>query len=77
MRTAIKTLVLAIVALICTTVEASAQKISAAAIVDQHYASQTANYKYMMLMLAIAYGVYMMLYIKRKREVNRFLGKTN
>ena len=77
MRTAIKSFVLALVAIICVSIEASAQKISAAAVVDQHYAAQTTNYKYMMLALAAAYAVYAMLNMKRKRELSRFMGKTN
>ena len=75
MRTTIKTLVLALVAFICFATEASAQKLSAAAVVDQHYATETAHYKVIMLGLAVVYAVYMMLYMKRKREVNRFMGK--
>ena len=75
MRTAIKSFVLALVAIICVSIEASAQKISAAAVVDQHYAAQTATYKFMMLVLALAYGVYLALHMKRRREMNRFLGK--
>ncbi len=75
MRTTIKTLVVIVASFILFTVEASAQKLSAAAIVDQHYATQTNSYKWMMLGLAGVYAVYMMLYMKRRREVNRFMGK--
>lgn len=70
-----KSLLIALIAILLCTVEAAAQKISAAAVADQHYAAQTANYKLMMVGLAVAYGIYLMLYVKRKREVNRFMGK--
>jgi hypothetical protein len=74
MRTTIKTLVLAVAAIICATVEASAQQLSAA-IVDQHNPNETSNYKFMMLGLAVIYVVYTMLNMKRKRELNRLMGK--
>ena len=75
MKTTIKTLAIAIAAITCSAVEASAQKISAAAIVDQHYASETSNYKFMMLVLAAAYGVYVILHNKRRKQADRFLGR--
>jgi len=76
MRTTIKAFAIAVVAMICSTVEVSAQKIAAAAIVDQHNASETANYKLMMLGLAIIYGVYVMLSMKKKRELSRLMGRS-
>jgi Ca2+/Na+ antiporter len=75
MKTAMKTLAIAIVAMIGSTIEASAQKIAAAAIVDQHYTSETNNYKFMMLVLGAAYGVYVILHNRRRKQMDRFLGK--
>jgi negative regulator of sigma E activity len=74
MKTAIKSLAIVLAAIICS-VEASAQKIAAAAIVDQHYASETNNYKFMMLVLGAAYGVYVILHNRRRKQMDRFLGK--
>ncbi len=75
MKTTIKTLVLSIVAVFLFTVAASAQKVSVA-IIDQHYASETAHYKFIMAGLAAIYVVYLVLHNKRRKEVNRFLGKS-
>ncbi len=75
MKTTIKTLVLSVVAMFLFTVSVSAQKVSVA-IVDQHYASETAHYKFIMAGLAIVYVVYLVLHNKRRKEVNRFLGKS-
>lgn len=58
-----------------TASEAAAQKVGAAAVVDQHYAAQSANYKLMMIGLALVYGVYLLLSLRRKKEMNRFSGK--
>ncbi len=74
MKTIIKTLVLSFIAVILFTVSASAQKVSVA-IVDQHYASETAHYKFIMAGLAVIYVVYLVVHNKRRKEVNRFLGK--
>ncbi len=76
MKTTIKTLVLSFVAVLLFTVSASAQKVSVA-IVDQHYASETAHYKFIMAALATVYVVYLVLHNKRRKEVNRFLGKSD
>ena len=75
MKTTIKTLAIAVFAIVFSTVEASAQKIATAAIADQHYAAETSNYKFMMLSLALAFGAYLFLQIRRNREVNRMMGK--
>ncbi len=74
MKTTIKTLVLSFVAVFLFTVAASAQKVSVA-IVDQHYAAETAHYKFIMAGLAAIYVVYLVVHNKRRKEVNRFLGK--
>lgn len=73
MKKSIKVLLVFLAAIVCT-IEASAQQISAA-VADQHYAAQTSKYKLMMLALAGVYAVYMVLNLRRKREMNRFLGK--
>jgi uncharacterized membrane protein len=75
MKTTIKTIVITVAAFIFFATEVSAQKVSAAAVVDQHYAAQTSSYKLMMLALAGVYGLYVVLYVKRKKEVNRFMGR--
>jgi hypothetical protein len=74
MKTTIKSLAIVLAAIICS-VEAGAQKIAAAAIVDQHYASETNNYKFMMLALGAAYGVYVILHNRRRKQTDRFLGR--
>jgi Ca2+/Na+ antiporter len=74
MRTAIKTIAIVFAAMIAFISESNAQQLSAA-IVDQHSPSETSSYKLMMLGLAIAYCVYMMFSMKRKREINRLMGK--
>jgi hypothetical protein len=74
MRTAIKSIAIVFAAIIAFVSETNAQQLSAA-IVDQHNASEASNYKLMMLGLAIAYSVYMMFNMKRKREINRLMGK--
>jgi uncharacterized membrane protein len=75
MKTTIRTIVITVAAFIFFATEVSAQKVSAAAVVDQHYAAQTSSYKLMMLALAGVYGLYVVLYVKRKKEVNRFMGR--
>ncbi len=75
MKTTIKTMVLTAAAFIFFATEASAQKISAAVVIDQDYATQTSSYKLMMIALAGVYALYVVLYVKRKKEVNRFMGK--
>jgi len=73
MRT--KSFILSIAAIICF-VGANAQKV-AVAVVDQHYAAETSNYKFIMAGLATAFGVYVYLHNKRRKEVNQFLGKAD
>lgn len=77
MKTFIKSLLIAFVSVILFSVEASAQKVAAAAVADQHYAAQTANYKLMMIALAAVYGVYLVLRIRRKKEMDRILGNNS
>jgi hypothetical protein len=73
MRTAFKSIVLTAAAIICYVTSVSAQKVSMA-IVDQHDAAQTANYKLIMAGLAIVYAVYLVLHNRRRREISRFMG---
>ena len=75
MKTTIKAVVLAFVAIIAFASETNAQQLSAA-IIDQHSASEANNYKLMMLALAGIYAVYTMLNLKRKRELNRLMGRS-
>jgi hypothetical protein len=74
MRTKIQALVMTVAVMICFASNVSAQKVSA--VIDQHYASQANNYKMMMALLTAVYVVYLVLHNKRRREVSRFLGKT-
>jgi hypothetical protein len=74
MKTTIKSIIMSVAALFCFAVGVSAQKVSVA-IVDQHYASEETHYKMLMGLLASAYVVYMVMHNKRRKEVNRFLGK--
>ena len=74
MKATIKTLAIAIVMIIFST-GVNAQQLSAA-IVDQHNAAETTNYKLMMLALAGIYAVYMVISMKRKREISRLMGKS-
>lgn len=74
MKTFIKSLLLVFVSVVLISVDAAAQKVAAAAVADQHYAAQTANYKLMMIALAGVYGIYLFLRIRRKREMDRILG---
>ena len=74
MRTTIKSLVLVLVVTICLSVQASAQKVSAA-VIDQHYATQAASYKMMMLALGAIAVVYTIVYARHKRQINRYMGK--
>jgi F0F1-type ATP synthase membrane subunit a len=74
MRTAIKSLVLVLVATICFSIQSSAQKVSAA-VIDQHYASQAASYQTMMLALAVITVGYMIIYARHKRKINRYMGR--
>ncbi len=76
MRTTIKSIVMSVVAIFFFAAGVSAQKVSVA-IVDQHYASETAHYKFIMAGLAAAYVVYLVLHNKRRKEVNQFLGKAD
>jgi len=75
MKTTFKAILMTVAAFIFFATQLSAQTVSAAAVVDQHYAAQTSSYKLMMLALAAVYGLYVMLYAKRKKEVNRFMGR--
>jgi hypothetical protein len=45
-------------------------------VVDKHFDAQASSYKMIMGLLAAVYVVYLVLHNKRRREVNRFLGKT-
>jgi hypothetical protein len=74
MKTVIKSIIMSVAAMFCFAVSVSAQKVSVA-IVDQHYAAETTHYKLLIGALASIYVVYLVLHNKRRREVNRFLGK--
>ena len=74
MKTVIKSIILSAAAMICFAVSVHAQKVSVA-IVDQHYAAEDAKYKFLMGAIAAVYVVYIVMHNKRRREVNRFLGK--
>ena len=74
MKTQIKTLVLTIAALICFTAQSDAQTVSAA-VIDQHYAAQASFYKTMMLALAAVAALYIVIYTRHKRQVNRYMGR--
>jgi hypothetical protein len=74
MRTTIKAILMSAVAVFFFAAGVSAQKVSVA-IVDQHYAAETAHYKFIMAGLAAAYVVYLVLHNKRRKQINQFLGK--
>lgn len=61
-------------AALLTAATVNAQKM-AVAVVDQHYAVETAHYKYIMVALVSAYVIYMVLHNKRRKEIDRLLGK--
>jgi hypothetical protein len=75
MRTKIQAIAMTVAVIICFTVSVHAQKV-AITVVDRHFDAQASSYKTIMGLLAAVYVVYLVLHNKRRREVNRFLGKT-
>jgi hypothetical protein len=73
MKTTVKALLLMVTAFVFTT-DVFAQKISAAAVVDQHYAAEFSNYRLMMFALGVVYACYLLFSLRRKRQMRRFMG---
>ena len=73
MKTTVKALLLLVTAFVFSA-DVFAQKISAAAVVDQHYAAQSSNYRMMMVALGVVYACYLMFSLRRKRQMKRFMG---
>jgi hypothetical protein len=71
MKTVIKSIIMSVAAMFCFAVSVSAQKVSVA-IVDQHYATETANYKLLMGLLASAYVAYLVVHNKRRKAAKRY-----
>ena len=74
MKTTVKALLLMVTAFVFVA-EAAAQQVSATTVVDQHYATQSSKYRLMMIALAGIYAGYVMISLRRKRSINRILGK--
>lgn len=74
MKKRILAVAMAFIAIIVFAATVNAQRV-AVAVVDQHYASETSHYKIIMGALIFAYVVYMVLHNKRKKEMNRLMGR--
>lgn len=74
MKKTVKVLLLMVTAFVFSA-EVFAQQISAAAVVDQHYSSQTSDYRLMMIALGVVYAFYLAFSLRRKRQMRRFMGR--